>query len=259
MQALAGPELKTCCANLYQDQLLQFLLGPSLHPGGLSSTGRLADAIGLSSEDTVLDIASGLGESARFLEGKFGCKVSGVDLSRKLTRQALDASSGDAQFLSGDAERLPFKHDAFSAVLSECSMCLLPGFKDGLSEIVRVLSRGGRLGVTDLTTSGTLRPELENVLMSFLCVTTRLSLSQYTALTEEAGFTEVRTVDETENLREMFEGIRKRLLLAELLAGLGKLPVPSDKLMRGKRLLTLAEEEVDRGHLSYFMMTARKP
>ncbi len=213
----------------------------------------------LSSEDMVLDVASGLGESARFLEGKFGCKVSGVDLSRKLARQALDASSGDAQFLSGDAERLPFKQDVFTAVLSECSMCLLPGFKDGLSEIVRVLSPGGRLGVTDITTSGALHPELENVLMSFLCVTTRLSMPQYTALTQEAGLTEVRTFDETENLRGMFEEIRKRLLLAELLSGLGKLPVPSDKLAHGKRLLTLAEEAVNRGHLSYFMMTARKP
>lgn len=258
MQTLTGPEFKSCCANLYQDQLLQFLLGPSLHPGGLSSTERLADAIGLSAEDTVLDVASGLGESARFLEGKFGCNVSGIDLSRKLARQALAASSGDSQFLSGDAERLPFKHDAFTAVLSECSMCLLPGFREGLSEIVRVLSPGGKLGVTDIMTSGVLHPELESVLMSFLCVTTRLSMTQYTALTEEAGLTEVRTFDETENLRGMFEGIKKRLLLAELLSGLGKVSVPPEKLAHGKRLLTLAEEAVDRGHLSYFMMTARK-
>ncbi len=260
MQALAGPEFKTCCANLYQDQLLQFLLGPSLHPGGLGSTGRLADAIGVSSEDTALDIASGLGETARFLEGKYGCKVTGVDLSKKLARQSYDAdSNGGVQFLVGDAEKLPFRRDAFTTVLSECSMCLLPGFRDGLSEIVRVLSPGGRLGVTDITTAGGLHPELEDVLMSFLCVTTKLPKSQYTTLAEEAGLAEVRTFDETESLRGLLEGIKKRLLLAELLAGIGKLSVPSDKLARGKRLLALATDAVDQGHLSYFMMTARKP
>ena len=144
MQTLTGPEFKTCCAGLYQDQLLQFLLGSSLHPGGLNSTGRLADAIGLSSQDATLDIASGLGETARFLVGKYGCKVTGVDLSMKLAKQSSDAGGREAQFLVGDAERLPFRHDTFTTVLSECSMCLLPGFRQGLSEIARVLSPGGR-------------------------------------------------------------------------------------------------------------------
>ncbi len=259
MQTLTGPEFKTCCASLYQDQLLQFLLGPSLHPGGLRSTGRLADAVRLSSDDTALDIASGLGETARFLEGKYGCKVTGVDLSRKLARQSYDAGAKEAQFLVGDAEKLPFRHDAFTTVLSECSMCLLPGFGQGLSEISRVLSPGGRLGVTDITCAGGLHPELEDVLMSFLCVTTKLPMYQYTSLAEEAGLAEVRTFDETESLRGLLEGIKKRLLLAELLSGIGKLPIPSDKLARGKRLLALAKDAVDQGHLSYFMLTGQKP
>lgn len=259
MQTLAGPEFKACCANLYQDQLLQFLLGPALHPGGLISTGRLAEAVSISSEDSVLDVASGLGATARFLEGKYGCKVTGVDLSTKLARRSVETGNGEVQFVGGDAERLPFKHDSFTAVLSECSMCLLPGFREGLSEIVRVLSPGARVGIADITAAGALHPELENALMSLLCVTTKLSKSQYARSAQEAGLIEVQTSDETESLLGMLEVLRKRLLLAELLVGVGKLPVPSDKLVRGKRLLTLAKDAADQGRLSYFMMTARKP
>ncbi len=259
MQTLASPEFKTCCASLYQEKLLQFLIGPSLHPGGLDLTRKMAERIGLSSTDTVLDVASGLGTTGKFLAEEYGCKAYGIDLSRKLAKEAAETGQGDEEFVSGDAERLPFRRGYFTAVVSECSLCLLPGFNEGLTEILRVLAPSGRLGITDIVTLGPLNAELEDVLMSFLCVAHEISRPRYIGLAEEAGFTEVRAFDETDSLRVMLEGIKKRLLLAELLSGIRKLYLPSDQLSRGKRLLALAQEAVDRGSLAYFMMTARKP
>ncbi len=259
MQTLASSEFKTCCANLYQEKLLQFLIGPSLHPGGLALTRKLAVKIGLSSTDRVLDVASGLGETARVLSEEYGSKVYGIDLSRKLVKEAAGTRRGDEGFVSGDAERLPFRRDSFSAVVSECSLCLLPGFNDGLGEILRVLGPAGRLGITDIVTLGPLNPELDDVLMSFLCVAHKISRRRYMRLAEEAGFTEVQAFEETDSLRVTLDGIRKRLLLAELLSGIGKLSLPADQLVRGKRLLALAQEAVGNGSLAYFMMTARKP
>ncbi len=259
MQTLTSSKFKACCANLYQEKLLQFLLGPSLHPGGLALTRQLARRIGLSSADTVLDVASGLGETVRFLTEEYGCRAYGVDLSKKLARQAAEGNNGNAQFVSGDAERLPFKDSSFRVVISECSLCLFPGFGDGLEEIHRVLAPGGRLGVTDMVTLGPLHPELEDVLMSFLCVAHKISKSQYVSQAKEAGLTEVHTLEETDSLLTMLEGIRKRLLLAELLSGIGKLSLQPDQLLRGKRLLALAQDAVDKGNLSYLMLTARKP
>ncbi len=256
---MGNSEFKSCCASLYQDKLLQFLVGPSLHPGGLLTTRRLAEYVALSSEDTVLDIASGLGESLRFLRAQYGCRVYGVDLSRKLATQAAQTSNGDTDFVNGDAEELPLRQDAFTLVYSECSMCLLPSFRDGFAEALRVLRPGGRLGVSDFTASGPLPVELENVLMSLLCIAQKMSTSQYANLVEEAGFTRVQTFDETGSLRVMLEGIRKRLLLVELLSGIHKLPVSSDEVARGKRLLALAQDAVEDGALSYFILTARKP
>ncbi len=222
-------------------------------------TRQLADRIRLSTRDTVLDVASGLGATARFLAEEYGCRAYGVDLSKKLARQAADRSNGNAIFVSGDGERLPFKDATFDAVVSECSLCLLPGFRDGLEEIQRVLSPRGRVGVTDIATSSSLSPELEDVLMSFLCVAHNISRSQYTRQAEEAGLTGVQTFDATDSLLVMLERIRKRLLLAELLSGIGKLSLQPDQLPRAKRLLALAEDAVNQGSLSYLMLTACKP
>jgi ubiquinone/menaquinone biosynthesis C-methylase UbiE len=239
--------------------MLQFLIGPSLHPGGLTLTRKLARKIGLSSADRVLDVSSGLGETARFLTEEYGCRVYGIDLSRKLTKEAAEAHQGAGGFLNGDAERLPFRRDSFTAAISECSLCLLPGFNEGLKEILQVLSPSGRLGITDIVTLGPLNPELEDVLMSFLCVAHKVTRPRYLGLVGETGFTEVEAFEETDSLRVMLEGIKKRLLLAELLSGIGKLSLPSDQLLRGKRLLALAQEAVEEGSLAYFMLTARKP
>lgn len=259
MQALTTPQFKACCATAYQDRVLQFLLGPSLHPGGLSLTRQLAERIALSSTDTVLDVASGRGETAKFLAGHYGCRVYGTDLSMKLARQAAESSNSNAEFVNGDGERLPFRGDFFDAVVSECSLCLLPQFETGLKEIQRVLAPRGKLGVTDMVAQGPLHPELEDVLMSFLCLAHKISESQYANRIEEAGLIEVRTFDETNSLLTLLEGIRKRLLLAELVTGIGKLSLQPGQLQRGKRLLTLARDAVDQGSLSYVMLTARKP
>ncbi len=222
-------------------------------------TRQLAERIDLSQADSVLDVGSGLGETARFLANEYGCRVSGVDLSTKLARQALEVNDSDAEFVTGDAERLPFKSNCFSAVVSECSLCLFPEFGTGLEEIQRVLAPGGRLGVTDIVTKGPLPAELEDVLASFLCLAHRISRSEYASQAEEARLTEVQTFDQTRSILSMLEGIRKRLLLAEVLHGIGKLSLQPEQLRRGKRLVTLAEEAVDQGKLSYLMMTTRKP
>ncbi len=213
----------------------------------------------MSSADTVLDVASGLGETVKFLRAQYGCRVYGLDLAWKLTRQAAIANNGDADFLNGDAEKLPFKHSSFTVVLSECSMCLLPGFRDGLAEAVRVLQPGGRLGISDIAASGPLPAELEELLMSFLCVAHKMPASHYARLAREAGLIQAQTSDETGSLCTLLEVIRRKLLLAELLSGIGKLPVSPDRVARGKRLLALAQDAVHTGAISYFILTARKP
>ncbi len=138
-------------------------------------------------------------------------------------------------------------------------MCLLPELEDGLCEASRILQRGGRLGLTDIAANGSLLAELENVLMSFLCLSNKIPPSRYSELVEKAGFVSIQMLNVSSSLRLLLEGIRKRLLLAELMTGIGKLSLSQGQLERGKRLLSLAQEALEKGSLGYFMLTAEKP
>jgi arsenite methyltransferase len=220
----------------------------------------LAERIGLFPTDTVLDSACGLGESARLLAREYGCKVFGVDLSLTLARGAKSMrNGGDAHYLVGDGEHLPLRDDSFTAAVSECSLCLMPESRMGLAEIFRALVPGGRIGVTDFVVSGPLPSELEQTLMQFLCISSEISWLEYPAMIEAEGFELVEMTDESASLHELLETIRKRLLLAELLAAVGKLSLGRNLLDQGKHLVSLAKAAVDHGNLRYAMMTAQKP
>ncbi len=260
MQTLSPSEFKSCCASLYEDKALQLLLGSSLHPGGLVMTKRLADKIGLSPADIVLDAACGLGESVRYLEAEYRCSAFGVDLSHGLVQGTRSLRPhGDAGFLIGDGEHLPIRDNAFTAVISECSMCLMPGFEDGLSEALRILMPGGRIGITDIAIDGEIPLELQDVLTRFLCISHSLSWAGYPDALLAQGFRNVEVADETRSLGELLEVIRKRLLLAELLTAIGKISIGKEQLDRGKRLVSLARVAVERKTLRYAMLTGEKP
>ncbi len=220
----------------------------------------MAEKMGLFSTDTVLDTACGLGESARFLAREYGCRVFGVDLSRRLADGAASTHDGEGSyFLVADGEHLPVKNGTFTAAISECSMCLMPESRKALREIFLVLRPLGRIGITDIAIDGPLPSELEEALMQFLCVTNEISWSEYRSVIEAEGFVRVKVSDESVSLRELLETIKKRLLVAELLTAVGKLPIRRDQLERGKRLVTHAKAAVDRGSLRYAMITAQKP
>lgn len=231
-----------------------------MHPGGLVLSRELAEKLGLSENDYVLDVASGLGETAGYLSAEFRCRVQGLELSRDLAREAAAKFDGThLGFANGDAELLPFKDETFTVVVSECSMCLIADLPKGLGEAFRVLRKGGRLGITDLSAGKEIDAELERVLLQTLCLCNKTTSMEITELVEETGFEQVDFSDQTQSMRALLETVRKRLLLAEILAGIGKLSLPNDQLLRAKQLLTSAEKAVDRGTLGYFQLTAQKP
>jgi ubiquinone/menaquinone biosynthesis C-methylase UbiE len=208
----------------------------------------------------VLDAACGHGESVRYLRTEYGCKAVGVDLSRVLIRRtALLHPDGDVCLLIGDGERLPIKDNAFTAVISECSMCLMPGFNDGLSEALRVLRPAGKIGITDIAVDGEIPSDLRDILARFLCISPSISWTGYRKALLARGFENVEVADETQSLEELLGIIKKRFFLAEILTAVGKLSVRKEQLDQGKRLLSLAKRAVEQKTLKYAMLTGRKP
>jgi SAM-dependent methyltransferase len=160
--------VKQCCAALYESDAAKLLLGASFHPGGTRLTERLGQILNLTPQTRVLDVASGKGASALFLAARFGCEVVGIDYGGKNIEEAVRNAndmglSERVSFRQGDAECLPFADGSFDAIVCECAFCTFPDKQAAANEFARVLRKGGRVGLSDLTRNGALTPELDGL------------------------------------------------------------------------------------------------
>ena len=123
-----------------------------LHPGGLEITRELAMLCHIGRQAKVLDVASGTGESACFLQAKFGAQVTGVDISERMLKRARKTAAErnlQIEFKQGDAHNLPFEENHFDAAISECTVCLLEKGR-AIREMVRIVKPGGYVGLHDV-------------------------------------------------------------------------------------------------------------
>ena len=238
------------------------LLGNSFHPGGLRLTARLGGNLGLRAGLRVLDVASGKGESAIFLAGQFGCQVVGVDFGPENVREA-SARAAAAQsahlvsFVQGDAERLDFPDASFDAVICECAFCTFPDKRAAATEFARVLRPGGGVGLSDLTRSGPLHPDLEGLLAWIACIADARPVEVYANYLNGAGF-DVLTIEPQDSaLAELARDVQGKLLGIELMVKLRKLDVPGADFEQAKRLARAASKAIQEGLLGYSLIVAR--
>jgi arsenite methyltransferase len=254
-------ELKTCCAALYQSDFARMLLGDSFHPGGLHLTARLAELLSLAPGQRVLDVAAGRGESALFIAKRFQCEVVGIDFGSgnvaEATLRAQEAGVANlVRFEEGDAERLAIPDGSFDAVICECAFCTFPDKHSAASEFARVLRSGGRVGLSDLTRSGPLPPELEGLLAWVACIADAQPVTEYARYLEEAGFRPPTIEQHDEALLEMVRDIQGKLLGAELMVKLKKLELPGADFEQSKTLARAALDAIRGGVLGYALITA---
>src|SRR5215510_10416885 len=78
------------------------------HGGQRPATVRLAELLGLSGGERVLDVGSGIGGPSRFLASRFGCHVIGIDLTAEFCQVAemltrLTGLTGQVTYRQGNA------------------------------------------------------------------------------------------------------------------------------------------------------------
>ncbi len=236
--------------SLYEGAAVRFLLGDAWRPGGLARTEELLDAAAIAPGARVLDVACGPAVSAR------GGSYYGVDLSRaNLARAA--GSTVDRRLLAADAEQLPFSDGAFDAVLVQCSFCT---FTDAAAaEIARVLGRGGRLLLADVTRDeGSLDLGDELLLAKAACVADARPLAAYAADVEAAGLKVERLTDCADDARQFLRAIDRKLLMARVAEAVGKLDLGNVDLAKARGLLRRGLALVDEGKLGYGYLIALK-
>jgi len=264
MQPAEAVTLKTCCANLYESDWARLLLGDSFHPGGLALTERLGTLLELGPGRRLLDVASGKGTSAIHLAQRFGCEVWGVDYGAQSVAEARAAAerAGAADrvhFRNGDAEVLPFGNAEFEAVICECAFCTFPDKRVAALEFARMLKPGGRVGLSDLTRSGPLPSELEDLLAWVACLADAQPIQQYAAYLQAAGFTVEHVEPHDDVLDEMVKQIRAKLLGAELLVKLKQIVLPDADFEQAKRMARAAADAVRDDKLGYAVLVGVKP
>ena len=263
VRMVGATELKTCCAQLYSNGWVKILVGESLHPGGLELTQHLGHLLGLGPGCTLLDVACGQGTSAMWLARELGCKVTGVDYSVGNIASAGQAAanvglSARVRFLLADSESLPFTDSSFDAVICECSFCTFPDKLLAAREVFRVLRPGGRFGMTDVVRSGPLPAELDSLLAWSACITDARPVGEYRSILETGGF-EVDLVERHDAaLADLVDGVRRRVVGAQLASGLGKLDLPGIDLTAAASLARSAMRAIVSGRLGYALLVATK-
>ena len=134
------------------------------------------------------------------------------------------------QFERCDAETLPFADESFDAVICECAFCTFPQKTLAAAEFFRVLRPGGHVGISDLTRMEILPSELNGLLAWVACIGDAQPAEMYAAYLQNSGFSVDHIESYDEALQEMVDEIRLKLLGAEIMKGLNKLPLPGVEL-----------------------------
>ena len=101
-----------CCAQFYEQDWVQTILGDSFHPGGIDLTKRLINSLNIKKGDRVLDVACGMGTTTLLVDEQFESSVTGVDFSEHNIERAQEIASSknaSAEFKVGDAMNLPLE------------------------------------------------------------------------------------------------------------------------------------------------------
>jgi ubiquinone/menaquinone biosynthesis C-methylase UbiE len=259
-------EIKTCCANFYENDLVAMVLGDSFHPGGEKLTLHLGEKLEITKDSKVLDIACGQGTSAIALAKELGCKVVGIDLGQKnldLAKKKTEEMGLEdkLEFIISDAEKIELPDGSFDFVICECALCTFPDTKTAVKEMHRVLKKGGAVGITDVTIENELPERLKNMVSQVLCVAGAKSKEGYIKILKEGGFSKVDYEDHGYTLEKIMKRTKKLVYGWDFLNKLSESGL--DKIFdltpqEAKELIDLGFSELEKGTFGYGLFTGTK-
>lgn len=116
----------------------------------------LAEAMDLSPDSKVLDVAAGNGNATLAFARRW-CDVTSTDYVEKLLAQGrarAQAETLNVTYQIADAEQLPFENGTFDAVVSTFGVMFAPNQLKAASEMLRVCRPGGKIGMANWTAEG---------------------------------------------------------------------------------------------------------
>ncbi|OGO19247.1 MAG: arsenite S-adenosylmethyltransferase [Chloroflexi bacterium RBG_16_50_9] len=154
--------------------------------------------------EIVLDLGSGAGFDCFLAANKVGKngKIIGIDMTPEMIEKAREnarkGNYGNVEFRLGEIENLPAADNSVDIIISNCVINLAPDKRRVFQEAFRVLKSGGRLMISDITLTKELPETIRESIQAYVgCISGAIMKDQYLSAIEDAGFRDVRVIDET--------------------------------------------------------------
>jgi len=161
--------------------------------------------------ETVVDLGSGAGIDV-FLASKQVMqkgKVIGIDFTDDMLKKAISATNDNkitnVEFRKGDIENnIPIESNSVDAVISNCVINLTTDKLSTFKEVYRILKKDGqgRIIISDLVTSKEVHGESINADDWCSCIDGALTKDNYIGSIKQAGFQDVKVLNEHTYLSE---------------------------------------------------------
>lgn len=153
--------------------------------------------------ETVVDLGSGGGLDCFLAANKVGSsgRVIGVDMTPAMLDKARAnckrSGYANVEFRLGEIENLPIADRTADVVISNCVINLSPEKQRVFNEAFRVLRPGGRLMISDMVLLKKIPEAVRKSVLAYVgCISGAEMKSAYTQMIKDAGFIEVKVVEE---------------------------------------------------------------
>lgn len=171
-----------------------------LHYHGVDAVRTAIEQIGLSADDRVIDVGSGLGGPARLLASESGCHVTAIELQPDLNRlaESLTRRTGLAPRIDHRCEDFLATEppdQGFDALVSWLTFLHIPERANLLQRCRECLRPGGAIFVEDFYARPALGPEQQAALANDVYCRELPTWERYRAQIETAGFEQLEMED----------------------------------------------------------------